>query len=91
MKLKTFESKLYFHNKHSDMHYLKVSTALAREEDYPFRPNKKIKNVIVGKALVFYNEDDEEELLKQINDNSTPTFKELIKKEQNNEDVYFEW
>lgn len=73
---------MHFTGKNRDSHYLLVRAGLSRTENYPLRPNKIIKSKVIGKAVVFFNEDDEDDLLKQLNDkNSAPTFNKLIKDE----------
>ncbi|RLD10984.1 MAG: hypothetical protein DRI44_04670 [Chlamydiae bacterium] len=85
-----YESKLQWTSKRSDMHYLRVSTSLARSPLYPFRPDDKIACTTDGKFLIFCKDEDKDELMKILNgEKSIPTFKKLIE-EEIYDDIYEE-
>ena len=91
-EVRSYKSRMFWSNRGSNMHYLKIPADLAIDENYPFKSDSKIKVVTDGKRIIFYDEDDEEDLLDEINHSGTaPSFKDLIKKEikPDEDDVYF--
>ena len=81
MMEKSHDSSMYFPIKNGDTHYLLVRKQLANSENYPLRNNKVIKSKVIGKAVVFFNQEDEDNLLKMLNSSSESTFEQLIKDE----------
>ena len=65
-EVRSYKSRTFWSNKGSDMHYLKVPADLARDENYPFKSDSKIKVTADGKRIIFYNEEDEKDLLDEI-------------------------
>lgn len=83
----TFKSKIYYINTNDERHRLYIPSSVAKNEKYPLRSNKQIKGAIIDKAVVFFNEEDEEDLLTILNrgTTTTPSYEQLAKKEFSDE------